>query len=156
MQHLLKLSFLRPGCYRKLQTKLKILTFKYVRINCRCLLEGERWVQAGGLHLRVSSQVLQLLWGAVSWHHLHNQVDNIRNNTFSRGNICHNTLHWGNIYHNTLIWGNICHDTLIWGNICRIRRRPLFYVFNMIMPCVLINGIGQYLVVVYHGVSQSP
>ena len=24
-----------------------------------------------------------------------------------------------------------------------LRRRPLFYVFNLILPCVLINGIGK-------------
>ena len=24
----------------------------------------------------------------------------------------------------------------------RMRRRPMFYVFNLILPCVLINGIG--------------
>ena len=24
-----------------------------------------------------------------------------------------------------------------------LRRRPLFYVFNLILPCVLINGIGE-------------
>ena len=23
-----------------------------------------------------------------------------------------------------------------------LRRRPMFYVFNLILPCVLINGIG--------------
>ena len=27
----------------------------------------------------------------------------------------------------------------------RIRRRPMFYVFNLILPCVLINGIGMYM-----------
>ena len=26
-----------------------------------------------------------------------------------------------------------------------LRRRPLFYVFNLILPCVLINGIGKDL-----------
>ena len=25
----------------------------------------------------------------------------------------------------------------------RMRRRPMFYVFNLILPCVLINGIGE-------------
>ena len=25
----------------------------------------------------------------------------------------------------------------------RLRRRPMFYVFNLILPCVLINGIGK-------------
>ena len=25
----------------------------------------------------------------------------------------------------------------------RLRRRPMFYVFNLILPCVLINGIGN-------------
>ena len=29
--------------------------------------------------------------------------------------------------------------------IVRIRRRPLFYVFNLILPCVLINGIGEFM-----------
>ena len=24
-----------------------------------------------------------------------------------------------------------------------LRRRPMFYVFNLILPCVLINGIGK-------------
>ena len=24
-----------------------------------------------------------------------------------------------------------------------LRRRPMFYVFNLILPCVLINGIGR-------------
>ena len=24
-----------------------------------------------------------------------------------------------------------------------LRRRPMFYVFNLILPCVLINGIGN-------------
>ena len=24
----------------------------------------------------------------------------------------------------------------------RLRRRPMFYVFNLILPCILINGIG--------------
>lgn len=26
-----------------------------------------------------------------------------------------------------------------------LRRRPMFYVFNLILPCVLINGIGTDL-----------
>ncbi len=26
-----------------------------------------------------------------------------------------------------------------------LRRRPMFYVFNLILPCVLINGIGTLL-----------
>lgn len=26
----------------------------------------------------------------------------------------------------------------------RLRRRPMFYVFNLILPCILINGIGIY------------
>ena len=26
-----------------------------------------------------------------------------------------------------------------------LRRRPMFYVFNLILPCVLINGIGNLL-----------
>ena len=25
----------------------------------------------------------------------------------------------------------------------KLRRRPMFYVFNLILPCILINGIGQ-------------
>ena len=25
----------------------------------------------------------------------------------------------------------------------RLRRRPMFYVFNLILPCILINGIGK-------------
>jgi len=36
--------------------------------------------------------------------------------------------------------------------IIRIRRRPLFYVFNMIMPCVLINGIA---LLVFYVPSES-
>ena len=24
-----------------------------------------------------------------------------------------------------------------------LKRRPMFYVFNLILPCILINGIGQ-------------
>ena len=27
----------------------------------------------------------------------------------------------------------------------KLRRRPMFYVFNLILPCVLINGIGKKL-----------
>ena len=26
----------------------------------------------------------------------------------------------------------------------KLRRRPMFYVFNLILPCVLINGIGKH------------
>ena len=25
----------------------------------------------------------------------------------------------------------------------QLRRRPMFYVFNLILPCLLINGIGE-------------
>lgn len=25
----------------------------------------------------------------------------------------------------------------------RLRRRPMFYVFNLILPCILINGVGE-------------
>ena len=25
----------------------------------------------------------------------------------------------------------------------KLRRRPMFYVFNLILPCVLINSIGK-------------
>jgi nicotinic acetylcholine receptor, invertebrate len=25
----------------------------------------------------------------------------------------------------------------------QLRRRPMFYVFNLILPCILINGIGR-------------
>ena len=25
----------------------------------------------------------------------------------------------------------------------QLRRRPMFYVFNLILPCILINGIGK-------------
>ena len=32
-----------------------------------------------------------------------------------------------------------------------LRRRPMFYVFNLILPCVLINSIGKnYLCVIYN------
>ena len=27
----------------------------------------------------------------------------------------------------------------------KLRRRPMFYVFNLILPCVLINGIGKQI-----------
>jgi len=26
----------------------------------------------------------------------------------------------------------------------RLRRRPMFYVFNLILPCILINGVGKW------------
>ncbi|VVC94880.1 unnamed protein product [Leptidea sinapis] len=32
--------------------------------------------------------------------------------------------------------------------VIKLRRRPMFYVFNLILPCLLINGIG-----LYYGVS---
>lgn len=28
----------------------------------------------------------------------------------------------------------------------RLKRRPMFYVFNLILPCVLINGIGKHII----------
>jgi hypothetical protein len=28
--------------------------------------------------------------------------------------------------------------------VIRLRRRPMFYVYNLILPCILINGIGKY------------
>lgn len=28
--------------------------------------------------------------------------------------------------------------------VIKMKRRPLFYVFNLILPCLLINGIGSY------------
>lgn len=27
----------------------------------------------------------------------------------------------------------------------KLRRRPMFYVFNLILPCILINCIGKYV-----------
>lgn len=27
----------------------------------------------------------------------------------------------------------------------RLRRRPMFYVFNLILPCILINSVGEYI-----------
>jgi hypothetical protein len=27
--------------------------------------------------------------------------------------------------------------------VIRLRRRPMFYVYNLILPCILINGIGK-------------
>ena len=30
-----------------------------------------------------------------------------------------------------------------------LRRRPMFYVFNLILPCVLINGIGKRMSIWY-------
>lgn len=27
--------------------------------------------------------------------------------------------------------------------VIKLRRRPMFYVFNLILPCLLINGIGK-------------
>jgi len=27
--------------------------------------------------------------------------------------------------------------------VIKMKRRPLFYVFNLILPCLLINGIGE-------------
>jgi hypothetical protein len=29
--------------------------------------------------------------------------------------------------------------------VIRLRRRPMFYVYNLILPCILINGIGKQL-----------
>nr|XP_053644286.1 neuronal acetylcholine receptor subunit alpha-7-like [Cherax quadricarinatus] len=37
----------------------------------------------------------------------------------------------------------------------KLRRRPMFYVFNLILPCVLINGIGLYYGVTICLVSLS-
>lgn len=31
----------------------------------------------------------------------------------------------------------------------RLRRRPMFYVFNLILPCILINSVGEYTSIVF-------
>lgn len=31
----------------------------------------------------------------------------------------------------------------------RLRRRPMFYVFNLILPCILINSVGEYIYIVF-------
>lgn len=33
--------------------------------------------------------------------------------------------------------------------IIKMKRRPLFYVFNLILPCLLINGIGTAAILFY-------
>lgn len=37
----------------------------------------------------------------------------------------------------------------------RLRRRPLFYVFNLILPCILINGIGEIFIYIGYCNSRS-
>lgn len=32
--------------------------------------------------------------------------------------------------------------------VIKMKRRPLFYVFNLILPCLLINGIGKQRIAV--------
>jgi hypothetical protein len=29
--------------------------------------------------------------------------------------------------------------------VIQLRRRPMFYVYNLILPCILINGIGKWV-----------
>jgi len=39
-----------------------------------------------------------------------------------------------------------------------LKRRPMFYVFNLILPCLLINGIGKcfdYLIILYEEIFCS-
>lgn len=37
----------------------------------------------------------------------------------------------------------------------RLRRRPMFYVFNLILPCILINSVGEYIFRIYRFVSRA-
>ena len=36
-----------------------------------------------------------------------------------------------------------------------LRRRPMFYVFNLILPCVLINGIGTVLTIYIYSFQNN-